>query len=80
MLCVIDGTDQDFLDPIGKFQNLRRLTGRSTAFWPARSTAFLRKVFVHSLMDLMKNFQKEGRDIGEVLKFVTQDGVSENKR
>ena len=27
-----DGAGQDFLDPTGKFQNLRRLTGRSTGF------------------------------------------------
>ena len=27
-----DGTGQDFLDPTGKFQNHRRLTGRSTGF------------------------------------------------
>ena len=28
-----DGTGQDFLDPTGKFQNHRRLTGRSTGFF-----------------------------------------------
>ena len=28
-----NGTGQDFLDPTGKFQNLRRLTGRSTGFF-----------------------------------------------
>ena len=27
-----DGTSQDFLDPTGKFQNHRRLTGQSTCF------------------------------------------------
>ena len=27
-----DGTGQDYLDPTGKFQKLRRLTGRSTGF------------------------------------------------
>ena len=27
-----DGTRQDFLDPTAKFQNHRRLTGRSTGF------------------------------------------------
>ena len=40
-----DGTGQDFLDPTGKNQNLRRLTGH----WPAGSTFFftedLRSVF-----------------------------------
>ena len=47
-----DGTSQDFLDPTGKFQNLCRLTGRSSVF--------LQKVFVHCSMHLMKNFQKGG--------------------
>ena len=47
-------------DPTGKFQNHHRLTGRSIGFWPARSTGFLQKVFVHCSMYLMKNFQKEG--------------------
>ena len=34
-----DRTGQDFLDPTGTFQNLRRLTG----FCPARSTGFYRR-------------------------------------
>ena len=51
-----DGTGQNFLDPTGKFQNLRRLT----SFWPARSTVFLRKVFVHCSMHLMKKIFKKG--------------------
>ena len=66
-----DGTGQDFLDPTGKFQNHRRLTGRSTVF--------LQKVFVHCLMFLMKFFQT-GRGTGEVLKFVTLDGGLRKKR
>ena len=47
-------------DPTGKFQNHRRLTGRSTGFWPARSTGFLQKVFVHcSLFNVSnKKFSK----------------------
>ena len=32
MDCVRNGTGQDFLDSTGTFQNLRRLTGRSTDF------------------------------------------------
>ena len=51
-------------DPTGKFQNYRRLTGQSTGwltgFWPARSTGFLQKVFLHYSMFLMKNFQNGG--------------------
>ena len=43
-----DGTGQHFLDPTGKFQNLRRLT------------VFLQKIFVCYSMHLMKNFQKWG--------------------
>ena len=31
-LHIRDGTGQDFPDPTGKFQNHRRLTGRSTGF------------------------------------------------
>ena len=42
------------LESTGKFQNVRRLTG----FWPARSTGFLKKVFVPCSMYLIKNFQK----------------------
>ena len=49
-----DGTGQDYLDPTGKFQNHRRLTGRSTGF--------LQKVFVHCSMYLIKNFQKGGHE------------------
>ena len=57
-------------DPTGKFQNHRRLTGRSTGFWPARSTGFFyRRFFFHCSMYLMKNFQKGG--MGEMLKFAT---------
>ena len=55
-----DGTSQDFLDPTGKFQNYRRLTGWSTGFGPAGSTGILQKVFVHCSMFLMKNFQRGG--------------------
>ena len=55
-ILIRDGTGQDFLDPTGKFQNHRRLTGRSTGFWPARSTGFLKKVFVHCSMYLTQNF------------------------
>ena len=53
-----DGTGQNFLDPSGKFQNLRRLT------------VFLEKVFAHCSMHPIKNFQKGG-SMGDVLKFVT---------
>ena len=59
-----DGIGQHFLDPTGKFQNLRQLTSWSTGFSP--------KVFVHCSMSLMKNFQKGG--MGEVLKFLTRNG------
>ena len=64
-----DGTNQDFLDSTGKFQNLRRLTGQSTGR--------LQKGFVLCSLHLMKSFQKGGGGKGEVLKFVTADGVSE---
>ena len=32
IVCSRHGTGQDFPDPTGKFQNLRRLTARSTGF------------------------------------------------
>ena len=66
-----DGTGQDFFDPTGKFQNHRRLSGRSTVF--------LQKAFIHYSIYLMKNFQKRW-GMGEMLKFVTLDGGLTKKR
>ena len=60
-----DGTGQNFLDPTGKFQNHRRLTGRSTGFF---TEGFCSLFNVSN-----KNFSKGG-GMGEVLKFVTLDG------
>ena len=54
VLYIRDGTGQDFLDQTGKFQNRQLLTG----VWPAQSTVFLKKFFLHGSMHLMKNFQK----------------------
>ena len=63
MTCSRDGTGHDFLDPTGKFQNIRRLTGRFTGGQPISDRpgrpVFLQKVFVYCSMHLMKNFQKE---------------------
>ena len=50
-----NGTGQDFLDPTGKFQNHRRLTGRSTGFRPARSTG----VFTEGFSSLFKVFNEK---------------------
>ena len=51
-------------DPIGKFQNHRRLTGRSTGFFTEN---------ICSLFDVSnQKFSKGG--MGEVLKFVTLRG------
>ena len=66
-------------DPTGKFQNHRRLTGRLTGFWPARSTVFFTEGFCSLFNVSNKNFLK-GEGMGEVLKFVTLDGVSEKKK
>ena len=74
-----DGTGQDFLDPTDKFQNLRRLTGRSISFWPARSTSFLQKVFVHCSVHLIKNFQKKGAHRW-VVKIYDSEWRSQKKR
>ena len=59
-----DGTGQDFLDPTGKFQNHRRLTGRSTGF------------FTENFCSLFNvSYQKFSKGcMGEVLKFVTLRG------
>ena len=43
-------------DPTGKFQNHRRLTGRSTGFRPARSTSFFTEGSCSLLHFLQKNF------------------------
>ena len=59
-------------DPIGKFQNHRRSTGRSTGFWPAWSTGFFTENFC-SLFNV--SYQKFSKGcMGEVLKFVTFRG------
>ena len=64
-LQVRDGTGQDFLDPTGKFQNHRRLTGRSTGIFTEGFSL---------LFDVSnKKFSKGGESMGEVLKFVTLD-------
>ena len=52
-------------DPTGKFQNHRRLTGRSTGFFT--------KGFC-SLFNLSNEKFSKGGGMGEVLKFVTLDG------
>ena len=47
-------------DPTGKFQNHRRLTGRSTGFWLARSTVFFTE-WVCSLFNVSnEKFSKAG--------------------
>ena len=55
-----DGTGQDFLDPTGKFQNHRRLTG------------FFTENFCSLFNVSYQNFSKGC--MGEVLKFVTLQG------
>ena len=60
-----DGTGQDFLDPTGKFQNHRRLTG------------FLPKVFLHYSMYLMKNFQMGGHGWG-IKNLILDGGLRKN--
>ena len=77
--CNRDGTGQNFLDPT------RPVNFKIIAGWPAGRPAgwpvsdrpgrpfFLRKVFLHYSMYLMKNFQKGG-GMDDVLKFVTLDG------
>ena len=72
-----DGTGQDFLDPTGKFQNHRRLTGRLTGFRPARWTGFFTEGFFSLINVFDEKFSKGG--MGEVLKFVTLDGGLRNK-
>ena len=62
--CVRDGTCQDFLDPTGKSQNLRRLTSQSTV-------VFLQG-FAHCSVHLMKNIQKGRGGMGKVLKLVSE--------
>ena len=57
-------------DPTGKFQNHRRLAGRSTGF------------FTEGFSSLFNVFNKKfskGGGMGEVLKFVTLDGGLRNK-
>ena len=70
--CIRDGTDQDFLDPIGKFQNLRRLIG----FWPARSTAFFTEGFCSLFNASSQKFLKRGT-MGKGLNLWLRTGVSE---
>ena len=69
-------------DPTGKFQNHRRLTGRSsgrsTGFELARSTGFSTEKFCLLFNVSNKKFSKGG--MGEVLKFVTLDGGFRKKR
>ena len=55
-----DGTGLDFLDPTGEFQNHRRLTGRSTGFWPGRSTVFFTESFCSLFNVSNENFSKGG--------------------
>ena len=65
---------QDFLDPTGKFQNLCRLTGRSTVSdWPGR-LYFFTKGFCSLFNASNEKFSKRGGTMGEVLKFVTPHG------
>ena len=59
-----DGTSQDFLDLTGKFQNHRRLTGRSTGFWLARSTGFSTEIFCSLFNVSNKKFSKGGHGWG----------------
>ena len=55
-VCGRDGTGQDFLDPTGKFQNHRRLTGRSTG----RSTGFFTEGFSSLFNVFNERFSKGG--------------------
>ena len=55
-----------------------RPAGRPVSDRPGRSF-FLQKVFVHSSLHLMKNFQNRGT-MSEVLKFVTPDGGLKKKQ
>ena len=55
--------------------NFKLYAGRPVFDRPAQPV-FLQKDFVCCLMYLMKNFQKREGGVGEVLKFVTPDGVS----
>ena len=66
------------MEPVRIFST-RPVSFKIYAGQPARSTGFLQKIFVHSSMHLMKNFQKGGR-MGEVLKFMTPVGGLRNKR
>ena len=61
--CTRDGTGKDFLDPTGKFQNHRRLTGLR----PARSTGFFTEGFSSLFNVFNENFSKEKGGMGEVL-------------
>ena len=65
-----DGTGQDFLDSTGKFQNHRRLTGPVDRFFTGFCSLF--NVF-------NEKFSKRG-GMGEVLKFVTLDGVQKKAK
>ena len=58
-----NGIGQDFFDPTGKFQNLCRLTGRSTVFF---TEGF------YSLFNASKEKNSKGGPMVEVLKFVTR--------
>ena len=64
-----DGTGQDFLDPTGKFQNHRRLIGRSNG--PVHR--FFTEVF-SSLFNVFNEKFSKGGGMSEVLKIVTLDG------
>ena len=55
-----DGTGQVFLDPTGKYQNHRRLTG----FWPARSTSFFTENFCSLFNVSNKKLSKGGHGWG----------------
>ena len=65
-------------DPTGKFRNHRQLTGRSTGFWPARSTGFFTEGFC-SLFNVSNEKFSKRESMGEVLKFVTLDGSLRKK-
>ena len=70
-----DGTGQDFLDPTGKFQNHRRLIGRSNG--PV--DRFFTEGFSSLFNVFNEKFSKEGA-WSEVLKIVTLDGGLRKKK
>ena len=59
------GTGQDFFDPTGKFQNLRRF--QLTGFSPARWTGYFAEGIVYCSMNLIQCF-KRGDGHGEGVK------------